>query len=92
MSGPDLYVLTVGFLALKKTGFYEKKFFPKKNFIFLPFFNATFQWGRYNVLKKILKGFFDPEKVKKLALKLAHNWPRTFFPTVQPRPQPTAQN
>ena len=25
MSGPDLYVLTVGFLALKKTGFSEKK-------------------------------------------------------------------
>ena len=25
MSGPDLYVLTVGFLALTKTGFSEKK-------------------------------------------------------------------
>ena len=25
MSGPDLYVLTVAFLALKKTGFSEKK-------------------------------------------------------------------
>ena len=40
---------------------------------------------------------FDPEKVKKmqsekLASKVAHNQPRPFFPTVQPRPQPTAQN
>ena len=35
---------------------------------------------------------FDPEKVKKRASKVAHNWPRPFFPTVQPRPQPTAQN
>ena len=29
MSVPDLYVVTVGFLALKKTGFSEIKFFPK---------------------------------------------------------------
>ena len=37
------------------------------------------------------------EKVKKmqsekLPSKVAHNQPRPFFPTVQPRPQPTAQN
>ena len=50
MSGPDLYVLTVGFLALKKTGFSEKKnSSPKKYIFFLPFFYATFQCGRYNV-------------------------------------------
>ena len=29
MSVPDLYVLTVAFLALKKTGFSEIKFFSK---------------------------------------------------------------
>ena len=29
MSVPDLYVLTVAFLALKKTGFSKKKFFSK---------------------------------------------------------------
>ena len=34
MSGPDLYVLTVGFLALKKTGFSEKKILPKKKKFF----------------------------------------------------------
>ena len=32
--------------------------------------------------------FFDPEKVKKWASKVAHNRPRPFFPTFQPRPQP----
>ena len=42
--------------------------------------------------KKIKKNFFDPEKVKKWASKIAHNRPRPFYPTVQPRPQPTAQN
>ena len=37
--------------------------------------------------------FFDPEKVKKWALKVAHNRPRTiYYFTVQPRPQPTDQN
>ena len=53
MSGPDLYVLTVVFLALKKTVFSEKKnSSQKQNFFFLPFFYATFQCGRYNVFKK----------------------------------------
>ena len=42
--------------------------------------------------KKFKKIFFDPEKVKKQASKVAHNRPRPFFPTNQPRPQPTAQN
>ena len=32
MSVPDLYVVTVAFLALKKTGFSEIKFFSKKFF------------------------------------------------------------
>ena len=38
------------------------------------------------------KKFFDLEKVKKRASKVAHNGPRPFYFTVQPRPQPTAQN
>ena len=38
--------------------------------------------------KKIL----TPKKWKKQASKVAHNGPRPFFFTVQPRPQPTAQN
>jgi hypothetical protein len=53
----------VEFLALKKTGFSEKKnsFPPQKNF-FLPFFYATFQCGRYGVFKKYLNFFFGPKK------------------------------
>ena len=35
---------------------------------------------------------FNHEKVKKRASKVAHNQPRPFYFTVQPRPQPTAQN
>ena len=39
---PDLYVLTVAFLALKKTGFpKKKKFFPKKKNFFFTFFLCT---------------------------------------------------
>ena len=79
-------------LALKKMVFLKKKIFPKKIIFFLPFFYATFQCGRYGVFKKKLKYFFDPEKVKKRASKVAHNRPRPFYFTVQPRPQPTAQN
>ena len=59
--------------------FLKKKIFPPKNF-FLPFFNATFQCGRYGV----------SEKVKKRASKVAHNRPRPFFPLSSPghSPQP----
>ena len=73
-------------LALKKMVFLKKKILPKKKYFFLPFFYATFQCGRYGVFKKILKFFFDPEKVKKQAKKVAHNRPRPFYFTVQPRP------
>ena len=55
----------------------------KKN---LPLFYATFQCGRYDIFKKKFKFFFDPEKVKKRASKVAHNRPRPFYFTVQPRP------
>ena len=47
-SVPDLHVVTVAFLALKN-GFSEKKILPPQKNFFLPFFNATFQCGRYNV-------------------------------------------
>jgi len=72
--------------------FLKNKIFPKKIFFFLPFFNATFQCGLNGVFKKKLKKIFNPEKVKKRASKVAHNRPRPFHATVQPRPQPTAQN
>ena len=38
------------------------------------------------VFSKKINIFFDPEKVKKLASKVAHNRPRPFYFTVQPRP------
>ena len=42
--------------------------------------------------KKSLTIFFDPEKMKKRASKVAHNRSNPFFFTVPPRPEPTAQN
>ena len=36
--------------------------------------------------KKKIKKNFDPEKVKKLVSKVAHNRPRPSYFTVQPRP------
>ena len=44
------------------------------------------------VFSKKFQFFFWPEKMKKRASKVAHNRPTPFFPTVQPRPQPTARN
>ena len=68
--------------------FWKKKFFPKKNIFFLPFFNATFQCGRYGVFKKKFKYSFDPEKVKKWASKVAHNRPKPFFSKSSPAHSP----
>ena len=60
--------------------FLKKKILPPpKKIFFLPFFYATFQCGRYGVLKKKFKKIFNPEKVKKRASKVAHNWPKPFF-------------
>ena len=78
--GPLL--ITVLYLALKKSGFSKKK-------NYFTFFLCNFS---VRTLWCFQKNFFDPEKVKKQAKKVAHNRPRPFFLTVQPRPQPTAQN
>jgi hypothetical protein len=72
----------VEFLALKKTGFSEKK---QKTF--LPFFYATFQCGRYNVFKFLF--FFAHKKLKKPPSKVAHNRPKSFIP--QPSPTHSQQ-
>ena len=60
----------------------------KKNFfeIFLKLSYATFQCGRYNVKKVLKKSFFAHEKLKKTLKKVAHNRPKPFYSTVQPRP------
>ena len=81
MSVPDLYVVTVAFLALKKKWFFWENFFFQ-NFFWkiLTLFYATFQCGRYNV-KKIKKNFFLPMKNwKNHPKKLLRIGPDHFFP------------
>merc|ERR1712008_651511 len=81
---------TVAFLALKKTGFSEKKNSSQKKIIFfLPFFYATFQCGRYNVFNFFFFFFFSLKKLKKRPPKVAHNRPKPFFP--QPSPSHSQQ-
>jgi hypothetical protein len=88
----------VAFLALKncfseeKIVFLKKNFLIKKQYFFYLFFMQLFSADATMFSKKFKKKNFDPEKVKKLAQKVAHNRPRPFYATVQPRPQPTAQN
>ena len=85
--GPLL--ITVLFLALKKTGFSKKKnSSQKKYFFFLPCFYATFQCGHYNVFKFFF--FFDHKKLKKPPSKVAHNRPKPFLRQSSPShsPQP----
>ena len=58
----------------------------KHEIFFLPFFYATFQCGRYNILKKKINLFFPHENIKKRVSKVAHNRPQTFFFTVSTGP------
>ena len=66
---------------LKKKNLPQKK--KKKKFTF---FLCNFSVRTLWCFQKNLKKNFDPEKVKKQAKKVAHNWPRPFYFTVQPRP------
>ena len=68
--------------------FLKKKFFPKIIFFFT-FFQCNFS---VRTLQCFQFFFFAHEKLKKPPKKVAQNRPRPLFPTVQPRPQPTAQN
>ena len=82
-----------GIFSPKKNWFFwDKIFFQKFFWKILTLFYATFQCGRNNVKKIQKKFFFAHEKLKKPPKKVAQNRPRPLFPTVQPRPQPTAQN
>ena len=86
---PDLYVLTVESVAYKKRLKREKKFSQNKFKKFSTLFDTTFQCGCCYVKKFKFSFFFEHEKTDK---KVAHNRPKPFYSTVQPRPQPTAQN
>ena len=90
MSGPDLHVFTLKFLALKKVFF--SCFLGQKNFFYKKGIMQLFSADAIVFSKKLKKNFFDPQNMKKPPSKVAHNRPRPFYFTVQPRPQPTAQN
>ena len=69
---------------LKKT-----KSSKKENIFFYLFSMQLFSADTMVFSKKNLKYFFDSEKVKKQASKVAHNRPRPFYFTVQTNgPQP----
>ena len=67
----------------------KKKFSQNKFKKFSTLFDTTFQCGCCYVKKFNFSFFFGHEKTDK---KVAHNRPKPFYSTVQPRPQPTAQN
>jgi hypothetical protein len=86
----DLYVFKLKFhsnFSLYKRQKHERKKSPKKRKKKTLFY-ATFQCGRYSVFKKNLTFFFDPEKVKKRASKVAHNQPNPFFSQSSPDHSP----
>ena len=68
MSGPDLYVLTVGFLALKKTCFSEKKKSSQKIKINFTFFLCNFSVRTLQCFQK--KKFLTTKSWKNHAKKL----------------------
>ena len=79
-----------GIFSPKKNGFSEKKIFPEKNKFLLPFFNVTFQCGRYNVFKNFFFNFLPMKSWKNHPKKLLRISPDPFFPQSSPghSPQP----
>ena len=72
--------------SAKKTGFSHIK-----NTIFFTFVYLYFM-QLFSFFKKFLNWYFVHKNYKKWVSKVAHNRSRPFYFTVQPRPQPTAQN
>ena len=73
-------------LALKKMVFLEKiKSSPPQKKFFFTSFLCNFSVSTLRCFQKNSKKNFDPKKVKKQAKKIAHNRPRPFYFTVQPR-------
>merc|ERR1712008_578653 len=89
MAGPDLYVLTVGFLALKKPDFSEKKNSSPQKIIFFYLFSMQLFSADATMFSKFFFFFFSPKKLKKPPSKVAHNRPKPFFP--QPSPSHSQQ-
>ena len=83
ISSPKKVCVFCVFRVKKKS----KRIFYKKGYY------ATFQCGRYmQCFQKKLRLFFDLKSMKNPLSKVAHNWLRPFYFTVQPRPQPTAHS
>ena len=86
MSGPNLHVFTLKFLALKTTRFFPHKKNTFHNFFdfCLPLFNANFQF------KKKFELFFVHKNFKKRASKLLKIGPDPFISQSRPdhSPQP----
>ena len=83
---PDLFVLTVVFLALKKFGFSEIRNSSPLIFYFFNLFSMQFFSADATMFSIFF--FFDHKKLKKSPQKVAHNRPRPFFFSAAP----TAQN
>ena len=56
-----------------------KNGFSKKKFFFNIFSKQLFSADAVGFSKKNFKKIFDPEKMKKQASNVAHNWPKPFF-------------
>jgi hypothetical protein len=82
-------------LGYKERQNHEKKSFQKKHIFSNLYFMQLFSADAIVFSKKI-NIFFDPQKVKKRASKVAHNRPNFFFhspaQTTAHSRQPTAQN
>ena len=83
MSGPDLYVLTVVFLALKKTGFSEIKYSSQKKKKFFYLFSMQL-FSADATMFSILFYFFDHKKLKKSPQKVAYLVHLGVFKSLQP--------
>jgi hypothetical protein len=68
--------------------FPNKLYFPKKIWLLFTFVLCKFSVRTLKYFQKNFKLIFFHKNFKKLASNVAHNWPRPFYFTVQPRPQP----
>jgi hypothetical protein len=81
-------VLTLKFLALKKTGFSPVKNTSKNVLDFFYLYSMQLFSAEATIFsKKILSLFFVHENIKKRASKIPHNPPQTFFSQVWPAAQ-----
>ena len=81
----EVWCIYTQIFSQKKPPFFH--FFKVKKKLLCNFLARTLQ-----CFQKKSKFFFRSKKVKKQALKVAHNRPRPFYFTVQPRPQTIAHS